>query len=133
METDWFKIDDYPYFKSLQEYTRLRVKNHKLGKDVEREIEDKGPILSCVMLLLAHDGGRGSVENMVAGVRDFIRLAKAAPDDVLADLDDLVSDCTEDEDPFFCQLVELERKKRKGEIKDWGEQINGRQVSIWAE
>lgn len=131
---EWFKIEDYPYFKGLQDYARLRAKGHRLGADVEREIKDKGPILSCVMLLLAHDGGRGSVENMVAGVRDFVAMAKAAPDDVLESIDEMIVECTTgDDDPFFCQLVELERKKRRGEVKDWGAQFDGRQVSIWAE
>jgi hypothetical protein len=133
MSEEWFDLKDYPYFKRISEFVAAKAAASKHGPDILKEVDDAGPILSCVMLMVAHSGGKGSVGDMKAGLVDFTRLVKAAPDGILFDMGVLLVDLTGDENSMMKYMVDMEEAKRKGRVKDWDLSFDGRKVSLSVE
>jgi hypothetical protein len=133
MSEEWFDLKDYPYFKRISALVAAKAATSKHGADITKEIEDAGPILSCVMLMVAHSGGKGSVDDMKAGIVDFSRLVKAAPDGSLFDIGVLLVELTGDENSMMKYMVDTEEARRKGRVKDWDIKFDGRKVNLSVE
>lgn len=125
MSKEWFDIKDYPYFTRVREFVAAKAKN---DPDVMKELDDKGPVLSCVLLLVAHSGGKGKADDLKAGLVDFVKLVREAPDDVLFDIGESILELTAGEDSMLHQMVGIEEAKRKGKVKTWSVTFDGRQV-----